>query len=182
VLRLSLIFMWLLFVSVQPEPNVRPVFGVRVSIGSNSQINTYVCYLNNGRVLSQKKLFDEASFIKIVSGYWPSIYNPERKNYFEENNISCGVTKDEETQLEVGYCNPFDSLWKLRFSTYPFISRIEEGWSNKLHRPSLKQEKYLYDRYGVASVDANFFQDSSFWRIMRDVVDPDWIKNYKAMR
>jgi hypothetical protein len=167
---------------VQPEPNVRPVFGVRVSIGSNSQINTYVCYLNNGRVLSQKKLFDEASFIKIVSGQWPSIYNPQRKNFFEEHNIPCGVMKDEETQIETVVCDPFDSLWKIRFATYPFINRIEEGWSNKLHKPSLKQEKFLYDRYGVASVDANFFQDSAFWLILHDVTDPDWIRSYKAMR
>lgn len=165
-----------------PEPNVRPVFGVRVSIGANSQINTYVCCLNNGRVLSQKKIMDEKSFIKIVSGQWPSIYNPKRINYFEENNIDCGIAKDPETLIETTYCIPFDSLWKIRFATYPFNTRIEEGWSNKLHKPSLKQEKYLYDRYNVGEVDANFFMDSSFWRILHDVTDNDWIRSYKALR
>jgi len=127
-------------------------------------------------------MFDEKSFIKIVSGTWPSIYNPKRINYFEENNISCGIDKDSVTLIESTYCAPFDSLWKIRFATYPFITRIEPGWGNKLHKPSLKQEKYLYDRYNVASVDANFFMDSAFWLILHDVTDPVWIRSYKAMR
>ena len=176
------ILLWSLCASVIPSEIAKGVFGVRVSIGANSQINTYVCYLNNGRVLSQKRILDEASFIKIVSGYWPSIYNPKRENLFEQNNIVCGIEKDENTQLEATYCDPFDSLWKIRFATYPFKQGFESGWSNKLHKPCLKQEKYIYDRYGVESVDANFFLDTAFWRLMHDVTDSDWIRSYKALR
>ena len=180
--RFLLILIWVITSSVIREPTSRPVFGVRVSIGTNSQINTYVCFLDNGRTLAKKRMFDEQSFIKIVSGYWPSIYNPKRINYFDENSIGCGVGEDSITLKPIPYCEPFDSLWKIRFATYPFQHNSELGWSNKYHKPSPKQEKFLYDRYGVGSVDANFFIDTSFWLILQDVQDSSWINNYKALR
>ena len=161
---------------------VPPVFGVRVSIGANSQICTYVCYLNNGRVLTKKKIVDKQSFIKIVSGEWPSIYNPKRINYFEENGVSCGMIFDSASYKEVGVCVPLDSLWKIRFATYPFKHRTDLGWSNKYHKPSPKQEKYLYDRYNVDHVDSKFFIDTNFWRLLKDVKDTSWIRNYKSLR
>ena len=68
-------------------PLPRGVFGVRVSIGANSKICTYVCYINNNRVLTKKKIVDRKSFIKIVSGEWPSIYNPKRINFFKEKRV-----------------------------------------------------------------------------------------------
>lgn len=179
---LWIIAFWLLCSSVHFPTSVKPVFGVRVSFGANSSINTYVCYLYNGRILTNKRVVDEATFIKFVSGYWPSIYNPERINYFEKNNVGCGIEKDPETQIETAYCDPFDSLWKIRFQFYPFREGTGEGWSNKLHKPSLQQEKYLYDRYNVEAIDAQFFLDSSFWLLLQDVQDPVWIANYKAMQ
>ena len=180
--RVLLLFVWLISSSVVKMNTATPVFGVRVSIGANSQINTFVCFLNNGRVLTKKKIFDKESFIKIISGYWPSIYNPHRINYFEENNIGCGVEIDSITTKPISLCNPFDSLWKIRFSTYPFQHNTEMGWSNKMHKPSSKQEIYLYDRYNVGYVDADFFLDTNFWRILRDVEDTAWIDNYKSLR
>jgi hypothetical protein len=75
-----------------------------------------------------------------------------------------------------------DSLWKIRFGTYPFKHRTDPGWSNKYHKPSPRQEKYLYDRYGVYHVDSDFFLDTSFWRLLQDVKDTAWINNYKSLR
>lgn len=181
--RFTLISIWLITASVIQQNRARPVFGVRVSIGANSQINHYVCYLDNGRVLTNKRIYDEESFIKILSGEWPSpLYNPTRKNYFEEYNIEHGSYFDTVSYKTVYYCAPFDSLWKIRFATYPFQHNPEMGWSNKYHKPALKQEKYLYDRYGVASVDANFFLDTSFWMLLQDVQDSTWISSYRAMK
>ncbi|MBL4862357.1 MAG: hypothetical protein JKY09_05000 [Crocinitomicaceae bacterium] len=160
----------------------KAVFGVKVSIGANSKINTYVCYLYNGRVLTKKRIVDEQSFIKIVSGEWPTIYNPKRINYFAENNIGCGMIEDTNTLKKIGECVPFDSLWKIRFSTYPFQNGSERGWSNKYHKPSPLQEKYLHTRYGVGHVDGDFFLDTNFWLLLQDVRDPTWIQNYKSLR
>lgn len=197
MIRIVLLFIWILSCSVffykggkfameetrSDSPVVaQSVFGVRVSIGSNSELCTFVCFLYNGRVLTQKRILDEQSFIKIVSGEWPSIYNPKRINYFEENGVSCGTVFDSTTFKRVGLCNPLDSLWKIRFGTYPFQHRTDLGWSNKYHKPSPKQEKYIFDRYDVDHVDTKFFLDTNFWRLLKDVEDTAWIRNYKSLR
>lgn len=156
---------------------------MKISIGGNSQITTFVGYLHDGRTYSRQRIMDRNTFIKVVSGYWPSEFNPERTNYFEENGIDCGVLKDSITLEEFCYCDPFDSLWKIRFSMYPFRNGpLDEGWSPVLHKPSLKQDKYLYDRYGVKSVDFSFFLDTSFWMLLHDVSDSNWIANYKSLK
>lgn len=192
MVRIGAILIWLISCSVviqREEKSVldtpvtsRPVFGVRVSIGSNSRLCTYVCYLDNGRVLTKKRIVDEQSFIKIVSGEWPSIYNPKRINFFEENGVNCGMVFDSTSYKNVGVCNPLDSLWKIRFGTYPFKHRTDLGWSNKYHKPSPKQEKYIFDRYEVDHVDSKFFLDTNFWRLLNDVKDTSWIRNYKSLR
>lgn len=192
MIRFVVIFIWLLSCSViyqeqekvviVPPVTSKPVFGVRVSIGANSSLCTYVCYLNNGRVLTKKKIVDEQSFIKIVSGEWPSIYNPTRIDYFEANGVRCGMVFDSTSYKDIGVCTPLDSLWKIRFGTYPFKHRTDLGWSNKYHKPSPKQEKYLFDRYEVDHVDSKFFLDTNFWRLLKDVKDTAWIRNYKSLR
>ena len=144
MLRISLFICWILSSSILYMPPARPVFGVKVSIGANSQITSFVCYLNNGRVLTKKRVVDRETFVKIVSGYWPSIYNPKRIDYFKENNINCALITDSITLKPVVGCVPMDSLWKIRFSTYPFKHNPDLGWSNKYHKPSPGQEQYLF--------------------------------------
>ena len=184
MLRISLLLLWFLAGSVKtPDPIVaRGVFGVRIAFQSNSQITMFVCFLNNGRTLSNKRIVSETEFINIASGNWPSIYNPERINYFEQRNLQCGMIIDTFSYKESTYCIPFDSLWKIRFSTYPYRSNLGEGWSSKLFRPSPKQELFLFNNYGVRNVDADFFLDSNFWNILSDVQDPVWVENYKALK
>ena len=161
---------------------VRPVFGVKVSIAPNSQITTFVCYNYNGRNLTNKRVLDKDTFVKFVSGHWPSIYNPYRKDYFKEHNIDCALIKDPMTNKDVVGCVPIDSLWKIRFSTYPFQHNTDRGWSNKYHKPSPLQEIYLSNQYGIHHIDGDFFLDTNFWKIMIDVSDPVWIANYKALK
>ncbi|MDG1331992.1 MAG: hypothetical protein P8P74_06665 [Crocinitomicaceae bacterium] len=180
--RFVALVIWGISVSIIPSTNQpRPVFGVRVSIGANSMLTTYVCYINTGRNLTHKRVCDRETFIKIVSGHWPSIYNPKRENLFDENGLSCNVIKDSITLKDIPSCVPFDSLWKIRYSVYPFRNRNDVGWSNKYHKPSLLQEKYLGNRYGIKHIDGDFFLDTSFWMLLKDVTDPDWIANYKSL-
>lgn len=176
-----LILCWLLFSSVHYEPSSRGVFGVKVSIGANSELTTFACFVDNGRVLTNKRVVDKDTFIKIASGFWPSPYNPARRNLFEENKLDCSVFTDSITLEKFTSCVPLDSLWKIRFATYPFRGNSERGWSNKLHKPSSRQEIYLYNRYGVSQIDGQFFLDTSFWLLLRDVRDTSWIKNYKSL-
>lgn len=165
------------------EQNVRGVFGVRVAFQANSQMLTFVCFLDNGRVLTNKRVVSQDEFIKIASGHWPSIYNPDRKNYFEERDLMCGIVIDSFSLKEMTYCVPFDSLWKIRFSTYPYRGSItEDGWSSKLYRPSSKQELFLYNTYNVRNVDGDFFLDTNFWKLLSDLKDPVWIANYKSLK
>ncbi len=172
---------WILFSSVHYEPLSRGVFGVKISIGANSEITTFACFLDNGRVLTNKRVVDRDTFIKIASGFWPSPYNQSRKNLFVENNLDCSVYTDSTTFEKFTSCVPLDSLWKIRFATYPFRGNTELGWSKKLHKPSARQEIYLYNRYGVGQIDGQFFMDTSFWLLLRDVQDTSWINNYKSL-
>ncbi len=182
MMRLLLFIIWIISSSVIWQTTSRPVFGVRVSIGANSQITSYVCYLYNGRTLNRKRIVDKASFVKIVTGHWPSIYNPQRIDLFKENNIDCALLTDSITMKKVVGCVPMDSLWKIRFSIFPFVHNSDIGWSNKYNKPSQGQEKYLSKRYGIDHIDGDYFLDTNFWKIMQDVVDPIWVNNYKSIR
>ena len=131
--------------------------------------------------MNRKRIVDKKTFIKIVSGEWPSIYNPNRIDLFKENNISLTVKTDSSTLKEYLDCVSLDSLWKIRFSTYPFIYNNEMGWSNKLFKPSPNQEIYLKERYNIDHIDGEYFLDTNFWLLLTDVVDTNWIKNYKSI-
>lgn len=191
-MRFWIIIIWILTCSLHFNKNViRPVFGVKISYQANNSMTTFVCYIDNGRTLAHQRILTQEEFIKIVSGFWPSIYNPNKIDFFKERNLNCGVYKDSITLKTFTYGASFDSLWKVRFSTYPFRGGNEEGWAIgkrietddlTINRPSLKQEKYLYDTYKVRRIDGDFFIDTNFWKLMNDVLDPIWIKNYKSLR
>ena len=72
-----------------------------------------------------------------------------------------------------------DSLWKLRYSDYPFRNNTDRGWSNELYKPSSNQAKFLYKNYGIYDIDFNYFIDSNFWQILKDVQDENWINRYR---
>ncbi len=172
---------WIVASSAHYSEPVRAVFGVRIAIQANSGLTTFVCFLDNGRTLSQRKILSQREFVYIASGKWPSIYNPQRRNYFEERNLTIGIYTDSFSFQETDYCVPCDSLWKLRFSRFPFNTVNESGWSNEKYRPSDLQEKYLFEAYNVRNIDADYFLDSNFWKILSDVQDGRWVLNYKAI-
>lgn len=157
-------------------------FGLKISFQSTGVLTTYIAYIDNGRTHSHSKIITETEFIKIASGHWPSIYNPTRRNYFEEYKFNCGVLKDSFTLKEYTYCIPLDSLWKVHFQKNPLDITLGNGWSNKQFNPSLNQELFLYKTYGVKHIDSDFFLDSNMWKILSDVQNPQWIENYKSLQ
>lgn len=163
------------------EPSPHAVFALQVNMQPNSQLYALSVYIDNGRTLTYKKNLTRDEFVKYASGKWPSIYNPERVNLLEENHLKCGLTKDEITKKDIVYCSPLDSIWKIRFSDYPFNTGKEKGWSQELYKPSSKQIIFLHEQYKISDLDG-FFIGDYFWEILRDVQDPTWIQKYKNLK
>jgi len=171
--------------STMPEPTDRVVFGVRISVGANSQIVSYVAmrYSPDG-VLREKRNYTHDEFIRVVSGDWPSSYNPKKQNLFELNGVQGGVIYNDTFKKSYPYCPAFDSLWKIRYSDYPFKGgeRSGTGWSLGIYSPSLKQQKYIADHYHIKYLDTDFIIDTNFWQLLKDVQDSAWISSYKNLK
>lgn len=172
---------WFCSSSVVYISEVRPVFGVQVNMQANSQLISIVAYIHNGRALTNKKILTKDEFVRYASGFWPSVYNPQKKNLFIEQDIPCGLEKDPITNKSIPLCFPMDSLWKIRYSDYPFRNNDEKGWSAELFKPSSNQAVYLYKNYGIYDIDFSYFIDTNFWKILKDVQNPDWIRNYRSI-
>lgn len=172
---------WACCSSVIRLAETRAVFGVSVNMQSNSTLYMIFAYTDNGRALTNKKYMGKDEFVKIASGFWPSVYNPKKINLLQNNNLPCGLETDPITNKAIPGCGPLDSLWKIRFSDYPFNNGQEKGWSTQLYKPSSKQALYLYKNYNIYDIDVSQFIDTNFWKIMRDVQDPKWIKNYRSL-
>ncbi|TNE55604.1 MAG: hypothetical protein EP338_02200 [Bacteroidetes bacterium] len=159
----------------------RPVFGVQVSMQPNSGLYMLVAYTHNGRALTNRKIMRMDEFIKIATGFWPSVYNPKRENLLEQHGLPCGLVTDPITNKKTPACGPLDSLWKIRYSDFPFNTGNERGWSQELYKPSSKQAVYLHQNYNIYDIDFSPFIDSNFWKILRDVQDPNWVRKYKSL-
>lgn len=182
-LKLLCLSAWFLFNSIVFTAGPRPVFGLKISLNPSPELYQIYIFIDNGRTLTQKRSLNTAEFVKFASGYWPSVYNPKRRNLFEENNIdNCGIYEDKSILEVKPYCFRLDSLWKIHWMDYPYRGGNEMGWANNAGFPSLKQQKYLYDNYGVANIDLNLFIDTNFWKILRDVQDSTWVRNYQSLK
>ncbi|MBI3237765.1 MAG: hypothetical protein HYZ43_02795, partial [Flavobacteriia bacterium] len=86
---------WVLGTAVDyapPSEEGRIVFGVRISMTHSSQMTSFIAIRYNSEgVLREKRIFSQDEFIKVLSGFWPSPYNPKRINYFEKENVFGGV-------------------------------------------------------------------------------------------
>ncbi len=181
-LRITAICIWFIISSVTPMRELKPIFGVQIRHLQNTKMYSFVAFIDNGLELTYKKILTDDDFVKFASGHWPSIYNPQRINLFEENDVGCGMFQDSILLKPIPYCFPVDSLWKIRFSEFPFQGKSEMGWSGDFNKPSLRQAKYLKDNYNVNNVNNDYFLDTNLWKILRDVRDPEWIANYKALK
>lgn len=167
--------------SLIPQPKGQGVFGVAIGLQSTGQLVTFISYLKTDLGIKYKRTLLEDEFVNYASGYWPSIYNPQKENLFERESLACGVIFDSSTWKEYPYCSPVDSLWKIRYNGNPFQQNTAEGWSNGAYRPSQKQEQYLYSEFGVKNIDRGFFVDTSLWKLLRNCNDPNWIQYYRNL-
>ena len=84
-MKMLLVFCWFISSSFMLVNQPHPAFGLKVSFQSTGVLTSYIAYIDNGRAHTHLKILTETEFIKIASGHWPSIYNPTRRNYFEEH-------------------------------------------------------------------------------------------------
>lgn len=180
--RILAICIWIIASSVVPIRELKPVFGVQIRHLQTTKMHSFVAFIDNGLELTYKKILTDDDFVKYASGHWPNIYNPKRINLFEENGVGCGMFQDSLMLKAVPYCFPVDSLWKIRYSEYPFQGGSEKGWSNDFTKPSSSQAKYLEENYLVKDVNRDYFLDTNLWKILRDVRDSAWIDHYKNLR
>lgn len=165
------------------QPSYRYVFGAKISTGPNSTLVSFVAmkYSEDGILRGKRYYTSKDEFIKVLSGYWPSPFNPQKIDLFKANKVIGGVFVNDTIRAEVGFCPALDSLWKIRFSDWPYHGRNEAGWSLNRTRPSLKQEEYLTERYHIKQLDFDYIVDTNFWKLLYDVTDSTWIENYKFM-
>ena len=176
---------WIIITSVQftrKTVPIRVIFGVRIGMTNNSQLTEFIAvkYNEEGKV-REKRVFGRDDFIRMISGFYPSPYNLKRINYFEQENILGGVFVDSLTREKIPYCPAMDSLWKIRFSTFPFRGGNEDGWSGGMYKPSANQLSYFQDRYNINQMDLDFVVDTNFWNLLRDVQDSTWVAAYRFM-
>src|SRR5690554_42286 len=153
-------------------------FGVKIGMSPAGGLTQYaLVFYKNNRLLSIQEV-DLDRLIKIGTGEWPIPRTTVFHNYFEEYGMY-NDTLEDGTVIDYGAA--FDSLWKIRFDVHPFDHRKGNGWSQGEIRPSLKQQAYIYNRYGIRGYDQDYFVDTSFFKLLKDVLDPTWIAHYKSL-
>lgn len=179
--KIIIIIIWSVFCSIIPKQEPRGVFALKVGIQGDGTIYSLYAFIDNGRTLSHQRLLSNQEFIKFASGFWPSIYNPEKIDYFKLNNINCGIMKDVNNVTNHTYCIPLDSVWKLRYIYFPYSNNPEAGWANGTYGPSEKQFNFLKENYNIVSFENSYFIDQNLWKILTDIQNEDWIKKYKSL-
>ncbi len=172
---------WGICCSILPKEEPKGVFALKIGIQADGSMYTLYGFIQNGRSLTHQRILTNQEFIKFASGFWPSIYNPEKINYFKLNNIQCGIEKDVNNVTNHTFCFPLDSIWKLKFVYFPFSNNPESGWAKGTYGPSEKQFKYLKERYNLTSFENSYFIDEDLWKLFFDIQNQEWIENYKLL-
>jgi hypothetical protein len=159
-------------------PN-RVSFGVKIGLLPTGGLTQYsLFYFKDNRLVGNQPIALN-HLIKIGTGEWPMPRSNIFNNIFKNNGVKNDTLSDGTV---IDYTAAFDSLWKIRFEAHPFQHDLGNGWSQGEIKPSFKQQAYIYNRYGVRGYDQDYFVDSSFFKLLRDVVDPTWINHYKSLR
>jgi len=157
-------------------------FGVKIGILPTGGITQYAIIHYRQEKLTQIQPVDLNTMIKVATGKYPIPRTNVFVDFFKENAVSHIKLPDTTYLPKENYYVAFDSIWKIRFDVHPFDSKKGDGWSIGKHRPSLPQQEYLYRTYGARAYDQDYICDTSFYKLMRDVIDTAWIRQYKAMR
>lgn len=152
--------------------------GVKVGMLPSGGLYQFaLIYYRNGSLATIQPVTRER-MLKVGTGKWPIPGTQKFHDFFAEEGM---YIFPKDTQEVFNINASVDSLWKLRFAAHPYSQNAKHGWSQGDYRPSLKQQQYIFDRYGVRGYDQDYFTDSSFFKLLKDVQDPAWIEQYKTM-
>lgn len=162
--------------------DTKPVrFGVKIGISPTGKLESYLILRGRINGVAVNYSPEKNGFLNYAAGSWPLPYSG-KQNYLQKNKVEVFRVINQKTGDSIWHCPALDSLWKLRFQIHPFFSDWKDGWSNGAIKPSLKQQEFLYTNYNIRSFESSFFIDSSFFKILRDVVDTNWILQYKSLK
>lgn len=178
---ITIILVWEICCSIIPKEEPKGVFALKIGIQGDGSLYTLYGFIDNGRSLTHQRILTKQEFIRFASGFWPSIYNPEKINYFKLNNIECGTLKDVNNITNHTFCVPLDSVWKLKYIYFPFSNNPETGWAKGNYGPSEKQFKYLKENYNLITFENSYFKDEYLWKLLMDIQNQQWINNYKTL-
>jgi hypothetical protein len=176
---------FLLFSSYSPDKGTsvryNVTFGVKIGILPTGDLTQFaIMHYRNGRFVNTQPVSVQ-HLVNIGIGKWPIPSTTKRHNFFEEQGLLDLKVEGLPEGVEIDFTAAFDSLWKIRFDEHPFSPSKGKGWSNGQARPSLKQQEFIYNSYGVRGYDQAYFSDTSFFKLLRDVLDPNWIQHYKSL-
>jgi len=176
---LSLVIFTQLGVTTPPKSKI--IFGVKIGLLHNSSLTSFVAFSVKNDIIMGSQVLSEKELLHIGCGKWPILGSNQFVNFFKNENLDIYPVINQNTFKEELYCNAFDSLWKIRFKEHPFSKYPKQGWSNGKFKPSPKQLEYISNTYGVQNFEHDYFLDTSFFKIMRDVQDSTWIVNYRKL-
>ena len=158
----------------------RSYFGVALSTSAMNNDMTFAIITKTPDGRKNMRHISKNDFLHIASGKWKHPVNPKGKNLFEENNVFGGIFLDTISGEETLFCSALDSLWKIKHSTNPYYFK-SIGWAHGKYMPSSEQLVYLHEEYGIYNLNVDYFADTSFWKILRDVTRPEWIAHYRSL-
>lgn len=164
-------------------------FGITLTHGGNTAFGSFalVSVLSGNIVRSQP--ISRETFILQVTGTQYSPANPLRKDLMKESGIEpCVSLTDSMVRTDVTnkytypYCPALDDFWKIRYKRDPNNAdlRRDEGWATGYFAPSLSQQRYLRDNYGLTHMNGTIFGEK-FFQLLKDMQDSTWIENYKNL-
>lgn len=163
--------------STSSEP-YRVSFGVKVCLSPTGELTQYALLFYRNHQIQSVQGIQLNRLVHIAEGDWPIPKSTVFHDFFKENGIHNDTLSDGTI---VDYQAAFDSLWKIRFNVHPYKHELGNGWSQGEFKPTLKQQAYIYNEYGVRNFELNYFADTSFFKLLKDVVNPEWIANYKSL-
>ena len=155
-------------------------FGFSLATGMNNQL--YTCFLvkiHEDSVIS-RELITAEQFILQAKGLVKSKANPAGADLFREHRIDlCNQDQASTVQEQIDACDPFATVWKLRFQEWPFKEQggtHETGWAETPLCPSERQ-MFLLHEHGMHHY-LDIVHGASAFSLLKNVRDPEWVANY----
>ena len=184
----------------QVNKKIKHELGFNINPSAGSKVVTFVILKIDSftNEIVSKKTISEGNFVMYAKGLLKNPANPERKDFFKEVGIDCGMILDDpiirggmqyvDTLWEEmrPICLPVWDIWKLRYSIHPKYGRgattvpdEDKGWSANRWRPSYAQNVYL-QKYGVSQIQ-DYFHGPKMFELFKDMQNPDWIGMYMEL-